>query len=254
MVRIAEICCGSLEDAIIAEKAGADRIELTNATFLYGLTPSIGTVKSVVEQCKVPVVVIARPRPGGFYYNEYEFNTMLADIEAMVKYDIEGVLFGCLDADGNIDIEKNKELVETIHKHHKDAVFHRAFDCVKDPYKSIELLIELGVKRVLTCGLKPRALDGLDLLIDLEEKYGKEIDIIVGDGIMNHEDFQYFIDHTNITQYHDVCTGWRKDPTTIGNVSYSFASPPHHEDYNLIDYKKAIKFVNTIKGTLEDRK
>ena len=93
MTRIAEICCGSLEDAVIAEKAGAHRIELNNAMYLGGLTPSLGTIELVVENCNIPIVVMARPRPGGFHYNEYEFNTMLSDIETMMNYDIEGVAF-----------------------------------------------------------------------------------------------------------------------------------------------------------------
>lgn len=41
----------AVEYAIIAEKAGAHRIELNNATYLGGLTPSLGTIELVVENC-----------------------------------------------------------------------------------------------------------------------------------------------------------------------------------------------------------
>ena len=115
MKRIAEICCGSLEDALIAQKAGADRIELNNAVYLGGLTPSMGTIKLTAENCNIPIVVMVRPRPGGFCYNDYEFKTMISDIEAMGNYNIEGFAFGCLDENRNIDKEKNKTIIISTH-------------------------------------------------------------------------------------------------------------------------------------------
>lgn len=245
--RVAEICCGSLEDALVAEKAGADRIELNNAMFLSGLTPSLGTIDLVVHQCNISIVVMVRPRPGGFFYNPYEFETIVADVEAIAKYDIEGIAFGCLDENGNIDQEKNKRIIDLIHNYQKDAIFHRAFDFVNDPFESIEILIELGVKRVLTSGLKNSAMEGIELLRELEEKYGDKIDILVGGGV-NSDNVSHFIQQTGIKQYHSSCTGWRRDPTTFKEqVSFSFAEPPHHEDYNIVDYQTAIKFVSSVK-------
>ncbi|NLJ41974.1 MAG: copper homeostasis protein CutC [Clostridiales bacterium] len=248
MKRVVEICCGGLEDAIIAEKAGADQIELNNATYLDGLTPSLGTIKMVLEHCSIPVIAMVRPRPGGFHYNEYEFKTMLADVESMVDYDLDGIVFGCLDENGDIDRDKNKRLIDIIHANGKDAVFHKAFDCVRDPYKSIEMLIDLGVKRILTCGLKPTAIEGIDLLAELQDKYGKEIEILIGDGVMSTEDVKVVIEKTGVRQYHDICTTWRRDPTTIGNVSFSYAQPPNEERYNIVDYDKIVEFVKAVKG------
>ncbi|MFT4413755.1 copper homeostasis protein CutC [Fredinandcohnia humi] len=247
MKRIAEICCGSLEDALHAEKAGADRIELNNAMYLFGLTPSIGTIQRVVNNCTIPIVVMVRPRPGGFFYNEYEFRTMLSDIEALMDFTIEGVAFGCLDENCNIDIEKNKKIIEMIHKNKKDAVFHRAFDCVQDPYKSIEVLIDLGVKRVLTSGLKNTAWEGMELLTKLQDKYGEKIEIVAGGGV-NASNASDLIHKTGVLQYHSSCKNWRKDPTTISNVSFAFAEHPHQEDYNVVDFYQATRFVKAIKN------
>lgn len=248
MENIAEICCGSLEDALTAEKAGCDRIELNNAMFLSGLTPSPGTVRLVLKHCSIPVVVMVRPRPGGFHYNEYEFETMIKDIETLVTYDIEGIVFGCLDENGNIDIEKTKTIVNIIHQHKKDAIFHRAFDCVNDPFKSLETLIDLGVKRVLTGGLKTKAMDGIELLEKLQTKYGDKIEILAGGGI-NSFNVSKLMRRTNIKQYHSSCTGWRKDPTTGSeNISFAFAESPYHEHYNIVDYDTAVAFVKAVKG------
>ncbi|MEH7387317.1 copper homeostasis protein CutC [Bacillus sp. JJ1521] len=247
MKRIAEICCGSLEDALNAQKAGADRIELNNAMYLLGLTPSIGTIQQVVANCTIPIVVMVRPRPGGFLYNEFEFRTMISDIEAILDYNIEGIAFGCLDENCNIDIEKNREIIDIIHSNNKDAVFHRAFDCVKDPFQSLEVLIDLGVKRVLTSGLKSTATEGKEILTKLQHEYGDKIEILAGGGV-NASNISNLMNETGILQYHSSCKNWRRDPTTISNVSFSFAGNPHQEDYNIVDFSKAINFVNAIKN------
>jgi copper homeostasis protein len=57
-----EICCGSIDDAIEAEKGGADRVELCSALFLGGLTPSMGTIQEVKRRLKIPIMVMVRPR------------------------------------------------------------------------------------------------------------------------------------------------------------------------------------------------
>ena len=44
MIKV-EICCGSYEDCLAAQKGNATRIELNSALHLGGLTPAIGTVK-----------------------------------------------------------------------------------------------------------------------------------------------------------------------------------------------------------------
>ncbi len=246
MNRIAEVCCDSLEDALIAQRAGADRIELNNCMHLGGLTPSIGTIKLAAESCNIPIVVMVRPRGAGFYYSDYEFNTMLADIEAIVEYDIEGVAFGCLDRNGEVDKIRNKKIVDILHKHNKTAVFHRAFDCVKEPFKSMEILIELGIHRVLTSGLKLKAVEATDLLAELQHRYGDKIEILAGSGV-NASNCKYLIDKTGISQYHSSCKTWRSDPTTVSNVSYAYADYPHEEEYNIVSYEKVVEFVREVK-------
>ncbi len=247
MKRFVEICCDSLEDALTAQRAGADRIELNNSMHLGGLTPSIGTIKSVVKNCHIPIVVMVRPRGAGFCYNDYEFRTILSDIETIVEYDIEGIAFGCLDKNGEIDRIKNKKIVDILHKHNKKAVFHRAFDCVKDPYKSMEILIELGIDRILTSGLKPKAVEAVDLLAKLQNKYGDKIEILVGSGV-DPSNCKYLIDTTGIFQYHSSCKTWRNDPTTVSNISYAYADYPNEECYNVVRYEKVVELVKAVKG------
>ncbi|MGO1652965.1 copper homeostasis protein CutC [Senegalia sp. (in: firmicutes)] len=244
--KIVEICCDSLEDVIISEQAGADRVELNNSMHLGGLTPSIGTIKLATERCSIPIIVMARPRGAGFCYNEYQFDTMIADIEEMVKYDIAGVAFGCLTTDKRIDVFKTEKIIEILKKHKKKVVFHRAFDSAADPYESIEVLIELGVDRILTSGQKPKAIDGIDLLKDLQEKYGDQIEILAGSGV-NESNVSELIEHTGIKQYHSSAKTYKSDPTTIGNVSYAYVGEPHESSYNVVSYEKVKELVNIVK-------
>ncbi len=247
MERIAEICCGSLEDVITAEKAGADRVELNAALSLGGLTPSIASVKLATEICpNIKIVPILRPRGGGFHYNEWELQTMIKDLEEFVKLPIEGVAFGCLNVDGNIHKEQTRKITEFLHQHGKIAVFHRAYDCVKDPYKAMETIIEIGVNRVLTSGLAPKAVDCVQLLAELQKRFGERIEILAGSGV-NEANVRTLIEKTGITQYHSSCKGWRKDPTTVGSVSYSYLPAPHESDYEIVSSEKAKAFVEAVK-------
>ncbi|WAA12790.1 copper homeostasis protein CutC [Fervidibacillus halotolerans] len=242
-----EICCGSFEDVLTAKRAGADRVEINSALYLGGLTPSLATVELATEQCKeIAIVPMVRPRPGGFHYNDLEFQTMIQDATTFAKLPIEGVAFGCLDEYGDIQIEQTRKMVQLMKDYGKIAVFHRAFDCVKDPYKAIETLIELGVKRVLTSGQKPKAMEGIELLIDLQKQYGDQIEILVGGGV-NETNIQTLIRKTNIRQYHSSCKTWRNDPTTVGNVSFAYAPSPDESAYDIVSFEKAIALVEVVK-------
>ena len=126
MKRKLEICCFSAESAILAEKAGADRIELCDNFTEGGTTPSNGTVKYCVQNLKIPVNVIIRPRGGDFLYSDVEFEIMKHEILEMKKLGVNGIVFGILKSKGEIDIERTKEIVDLIHP--LENTFHRAFD------------------------------------------------------------------------------------------------------------------------------
>lgn len=246
MKKIVEICCGSFEDAYIAKKAGADQIELNSSLFLGGLTPSIGLVKLVKERIDIGIIAMVRPRAGGFYYNEFEYENILKDIEELLSLGVDGIVFGCLTRDKEIDVVKNKKIVDMIHKEKKLAVFHRAFDQTINPYQAIEELIRLGVDRVLTSGQEEIAMDGLDLLYDLEKNYGDKIEILVGSGV-NEGNVKEIYNRTGLSKFHSSCRTWREDPTTIGNVSYGYGTNENKKKYEVTSIKLADKFVQAVK-------
>lgn len=159
---IVEVCCGSVDDAIEAQKGGADRIELNSALALGGLTPSGGSLIEATRQLDIPVMVMIRPRTGGFCYSRADMEAMLADVQKAVANGTDGIVFGILNAEGTIDIDRRRRVIESADG--VETVFHRAFDVVPDPNTAIETLIELGITRILTSGQQTTAMEGMPLL------------------------------------------------------------------------------------------
>lgn len=246
MERIVEICCGSYEDALNAYHGKAKRIELNSALHLGGLTPSLASLLLTKKNTDLKVITMVRPRGAGFYYNEYEFEVMKEDARLMLDNGADGIAFGCLNKDGSICVEQTKEIIDIIKGYGKEVVFHRAFDCVDNPYEAIELLIQLGVDRILTSGLKPKAMDGKELIKELQAKYGKQIEILAGSGI-NAGNAREMMDYTGINQVHSSCKAWVNDPTTkTHEVSYAYASEPHENDYDMVSLELVEKIVNSL--------
>ena len=246
MDKVLEICCGSYEDALAAYRAGARRIELNSALYLGGLTPSLGTLRLVKKNTDLKVIAMVRPRGAGFCYSEADFEVMKMDAEILMENGADGIAFGCLDENGEIQTEQTQIMIDIIKKYHGEVVFHRAFDCVKDPYESMEKLIAMGVDRVLTSGLKAKAMDGIELIAKLQEHYGEKIELLAGSGV-NASNILEIMEKAGISQVHSSCKGWAKDPTTTGKeVSYSYAEGEHKDDYDVVEEKLVQKMVESV--------
>jgi len=178
---IIEVCAESYEYALKAEKAGADRIELCKDLHLDGLTPNYETAKRTIDTLDIPVFILIRPREGDFIYSDEEFELMKQDIVKFKEMGCKGIVSGILNSDKSIDIKRTKELVELSRP--LEFTFHRAFDIIINPLKEIEKLIEIGVDRVLTSGQKNKAIEGLDLLLELKNISKNRIIIMPGGGI-----------------------------------------------------------------------
>ena len=138
MERLVEICCGSYEDALNAYYGRAKRIELNSALHLGGLTPSIASLKLTKKNTNLKIITMIRPRGAGFCYNDIEFEVMKEDARCMLENKADGIAFGCLNQDGSINEKQTKEMIDIIKEYQGEVVFHRAFDCVADPYASID--------------------------------------------------------------------------------------------------------------------
>ena len=163
MSAIVEVCAGSLEVAIAAESAGADRIELNVALELDGLTPSLGLIQNVCDSVALPVIVMLRPRAGNFVYSVSEWEVMESDFQIILESGATGVAFGCLDHEGRIQRSRVSRLRQLADEESDgfELVFHRAFDdCTEKD--ALEILAELGIQRVMTSGGASTAEQGLD--------------------------------------------------------------------------------------------
>lgn len=174
---IKEACVESLIDALEAEKRGANRIELCDNLSQGGTTPSYGTIKVALSTLKIPVFPIIRPRGGDFCYTPAEIEVIKEDIKVCKSLGAKGVVLGLLTKDKKIDFEVLSQLVELAKP--MEVTFHKAIDELEDPTLVIDDLINLGVKRILSSGTKPTALEGKDMLNKMMEKAGDRLTIVV---------------------------------------------------------------------------
>ncbi len=174
---IKEACVESLIDALEAEKRGADRIELCDNLSQGGTTPSYGTIKVALSTLKIPVFPIIRPRGGDFYYTPDEIEVIKEDIKVCKSLGAKGVVLGLLTKDKKIDFEVLSQLVELAKP--MEVTFHKAIDELEDPTLVIDEMINIGIKRILSSGTKPTALEGKDMLNKMIEKAGDRLTIVV---------------------------------------------------------------------------
>lgn len=242
---IFEVCAGSVQDCINAQLGGADRVELNSALHLGGLTPSLAMLKLVKEKTSLKVICMDRPRAAGFCYDDVEIETMFEDAKILLENGADGISFGFLNSDATINVTETKKMVELIHQYQKEAVFHRAFDCVDDPMHAIKQLIDFGVDRILTSGLQPTAMQGASVLEKLQSAFGDQIELLAGSGI-NANNIRALKEQTGLHQFHGSCKEWCKDPTTtVGNVSYAYHES---DDYDCVSLEKVRSIVQELRG------
>ena len=240
-----EVCAGSVQDCINAQLGGADRVELNSALHLGGLTPSLAMLKLVKEKTSLKVICMDRPRAAGFCYDDVEIETMFEDAKILLENGTDGISFGFLNSDATINVTETKKMVELIHQYQKEAVFHRAFDCVDDPMHAIKQLIDCGVDRILTSGLQPTAMQGASVLEKLQSAFGDQIELLAGSGI-NANNIRALKEQTGLHQFHGSCKEWCKDPTTTaGNVSYAYHES---DDYDCVSLEKVRSIVQELRG------
>lgn len=240
-----EVCAGSVQDCINAQLGGADRVELNSALHLGGLTPSLAMLKLVKEKTSLKVVCMDRPRAAGFCYDDVEIETMFEDAKILLENGADGISFGFLNSDATINVTETKKMVELIHQYQKEAVFHRAFDCVDDPMHAIKQLIDCGVDRILTSGLQPTAMQGTSVLEKLQSEFGDQIELLAGSGI-NANNIRALKEQTGLHQFHGSCKEWCKDPTTtVRNVSYAYHES---DDYDCVSLEKVRSIVQELRG------
>lgn len=178
-----EVCIDSAEGAILASKYGAKRVELCSALSEGGLTPGAGLIHECAKLSSADVFAMIRPSAGGFVYSDYELEVMKYDILAAHTAGAKGVVFGILTPECEIDIKRNVYLMETALELGLGTTFHRAFDLATDPLKSLNDIVNMGFDRILTSGQQIKAIEGIELIGELNHKGNGRIEIMAGSGI-----------------------------------------------------------------------
>jgi copper homeostasis protein len=176
-----EVCIDNIESLFTAQHAGAGRIELCNSLTLGGLTPSAGLITQVIKHATIPVFAMIRPRDGDFLYSSDEIEIMLAEIHTAHLLGVQGVVFGMLNKQAQIDTDALKDLMHASKS--LGVTFHRAIDCCADYELAIEAILSAGCDRVLTSGLASTAELGLDCIKDMVEQSHGRLSVMAGSGV-----------------------------------------------------------------------
>jgi copper homeostasis protein len=180
-IQMKECCVEGYPQARMASQRGADRVELCENLAVGGTTPSYGAVKLAVDRLPAKVAVMIRPRDGSFVYTEDEFDCMREDLIALKPLKPDAFVFGFLKEDDTVNEERIREFVDLAHP--IPVTFHMAFNRVPDQRAAIDLLADMGVKRILTSGRDGKAPDQLDHLKELVDYAGDRIVVMPGAGI-----------------------------------------------------------------------
>jgi len=178
---LVEACVQTVVSAEAAEQAGADRIELCSALELGGVTPGAGLLRAARARVGIPLHVLVRPRAGDFVYCDEELAVMVGEIREARRAGADGIVTGALDPGGFIDRDATARLVEAAGP--LPVTFHRAFDQVRDQSWALEVLVELGVTRILTSGGAETADEGIPMLARLVRVSAGRITVLAGGGV-----------------------------------------------------------------------
>lgn len=179
---ILEICANSAQSCVEAEAGGAARVELCAAIPEGGTTPSYGEIRTAQAlTSSIDINIIIRPRGGDFLYTPAEVQAMLYDIEMAKDLKVNGLVFGCLTKEGDVDVDLLERLMAAASP--LPVTFHRAFDACRDPLTALEQIIACGCERILTSGQQPDAVQGIPLIKELVKRAAGRIVIMPGCGV-----------------------------------------------------------------------
>lgn len=225
-----EVCTFSLDACRAAQRGGADRIELCAAMYEGGITPSAATICMARELLEIELYVMIRPRGGDFLYSEEEFELMKRDIVFAGEQKADGVVVGLLKADGRVDVERLRELVELAAP--MKVTFHRAFDMTRDYREALEDVIAGGCYRILTSGLHNTAPEGVEVLRELVMQAAGRIRIMAGSGVS--ADNAEVLLEAGVDALHLSGKAFRDSGMVYRNPAVSMGGVPGISEYEIV--------------------
>ncbi|NLB89818.1 MAG: copper homeostasis protein CutC [Clostridiales bacterium] len=193
-----EVCVDSFTSAQQAINAGATRLELCSSLIIGGISPSPIVYRQIRKITSIPIHVMVRPRHGDFLYTEDEMDRMIKETAFWEKEGACGIVTGMLLANGELDVERMKRIIEQAGK--MKVILHRAFDVSKDPFSTLEAGKKIGITGILTSGQATEAMKGLQVIKELQLA-SEGIQIIAGSGV-TAENMNAIREKTGVTAFH----------------------------------------------------
>ncbi len=235
---VLEVIAFNIESCHIAQRAGADRIELCDNPGEGGTTPSFGFIKAARAAVNIQLFPIIRPRGGDFLYSDEEFEIMKDDVLLCKQLGCDGVVIGLLKADGTVDKERTAALVQLAYP--MSVTFHRAFDRTANPFEAMEDIIACGCERILTSGQRPTVTEGAHMLKQLVDKAEDRIIIMPGSGVRSGN-IEGLKSQTGAMEFHSSAR------TTLPS-SMSYTSPSMQETMStvILDEAEVVRLVRLL--------
>ena len=208
-----EVCVDTIEKLRAAQQGGAQRFELCSRLDLDGLSPTEELLDAALAESKLPLFVMVRPRPGTFVHDDEEFRRMLREVDELRGFKVPGVVFGLLTRHHKIDVERTRELALAARP--MQVTFHRAFDHAHEPLKSLDLLIELKIERVLSSGGLADAWSGREKLRELVAHAAGRIGVVPAGGV-RADHARELVEFTGARELHSS-TWFRLQPVATGS-------------------------------------
>ena len=223
-----EVCANSVESCIAAQAGGADRVELCAGIPEGGTTPHTAISSSHGKYCSRPSCISLSVPWRRLPLLLHEQRIMLKDIENARRLGADGVVFGCLTAEGNVDIPLMEQLMKA--SQGMSVTFHRAFDVCRNLRKAIEDIIELGCNRILTSGQQPTAERGIPLLKELQQQASDRIILLAGCGV-NEANIAHIARETGIREFHFSARENIESSMLYHNSAVSMGGTVHIDEY-----------------------
>ncbi len=196
---LVEACVETLEGSLAAEEGGAGRVELCASLDVGGLTPSDSLIRESVRRSSIPVFVLVRPSPGSFVLSEPQLVQLAGQIRRVGDLGAAGIVAGALTPEGTVDPHAVSAVLAAAHP--LPVTFHRAFDEVVDQAAALEVLIRLGVSRVLTSGGAATAAGGASRIRALVDQAAGRIGVLAGGSVRAHN-AEALVRETGVTEVH----------------------------------------------------
>ncbi len=208
---LVEVIVTNVEEAIAAEKYGANRLELIHAFDLGGLSPQLELSKQICSAVSIPVNVMVRPHGQSFIYDIKDMQTILLEIDYLITHtNVNDIVFGSLNEKKEVAFGQLEMIIKHIEKTNHGITFHRAIDVSKDVYTAFKELHNYKefVKRVLTSGGEDTAVAGATTICQLQHFAAADgITVLAGSGI-KPENARDLISKTSVKEIH-LGTGLR---------------------------------------------